>query len=106
MDVLLGTLKSLPTIAGSPLAIIAYLAVIGAWLLSHMRTARFKVLMDRIVTLPAADRKAAIALEMNTVIPEAISAEELLRGKRQFYMMVAYVLTLLAVVLLLTLAYL
>lgn len=106
MDALLGTLKSLPEIAGSPLAIIAYLAVVGGWLLSYMRTARFKLLMNRIGSLPEADRKAVLATEMNTVVPAEISAEDWLRGKRQLYVMIAYVLTLMAIVLVLTLAYL
>lgn len=106
MDALLGTLKSLPDIATNPLAIVAYLVVVGAWLLSYLRAARFKMLLKHISSLPEVDRKTVLATEMNTVIPAAITAEEWLRGKRQFYMMIAYVLTLLAVVLLLTLGYL
>jgi hypothetical protein len=105
MNALLETLKSLPTIAGNPLAVIAYLVVIGAWLLSYFRTARFKSLIDRISSLPEADRKSILATEMNTVIPETISAEDWLRGKRQLYVVVAYVLTLVVAVLLLVLAF-
>ncbi len=106
MDALLNTLKALPGIAGSPLAVVAYIVVIGSWVVSYLRTARFKILMDRIRALPEADRKAVVQLEMNTVLPASISAEQWLRSRRQLYIVVAYVLTLLAALLLLTLAFL
>jgi hypothetical protein len=106
MDVVLNTLKALPSIAGSPLAILAYFVVIGVWLLSYLRTARFRLLVDRIKTLPEADRRRVLEAEMNTVIPQSITAEEWLRSRRQLYVTIAYVLTLLAVVFLVSQAYL
>ncbi len=61
--------------------------------------------MSKIEHVPRADRRAVLALEMNTVIPDSISAEDWLRGKRQFYIVSAYVITLLAVLIVVTLAY-
>jgi|SRR5579864_2563022 len=106
MEVVLDTLKALPSIAGSPLAILAYLVVIGVWLLSYMRTARFRLLVDKIKTLPEADRIRVLEAEMNTVIPKSITAQEWLLSKRQLYLTIAYVLTLLAAIFLISQAYL
>jgi hypothetical protein len=73
---ILDTLKALPAIATHPLAIVAYILVVAAWLLMQQRTARFNALMKRLELLPPAQRKATLALEMNTVIPDSISAED------------------------------
>ena len=106
MDVILNTLKALPSIAGSPLAILAYIVVIGVWLLSYLRTARFRLLIGQIKALPEADRRKILEAEMNTVIPQSITAADWLRSRRQLYLTIAYVLTLLAVVFLIAQAYL
>jgi hypothetical protein len=83
------TLKALPSIAGSPFAILAYIAVIGVWLLSYLRTACFRLLIGQISTLPEADRRKVLEAEMNTVIPPSITAEEWLRSRRQLYVTIS-----------------
>ena len=105
MDMVLGTLKWVPAIATHPLAVSVYVLVVGAWLLAYFRTARFKLLLERIEQVPAKDRKHVVALEMNTVIPDSISAEDWLRGRRQLYIVVAYVITLAAILTIFSLAY-
>jgi hypothetical protein len=93
MNFLAQALKALPTIAMHPLAFAGYAVVIGAWLAAYWRTRRCELLMKHIKQLPEKDRKGAIQLEFNAVLPSTIDAEQWLRGQRQKYYLIAFVVT-------------
>ena len=98
MNFLAQAVKALPTIAVQPLAFAGYALVVGAWLVAYWRTRRFELLMKDIKQLPQKDREAAIQLEFNTILPSRIDADQWLKGKRHKYYLIAYVVTLVSVI--------
>jgi hypothetical protein len=85
--------QAIPTVATHPVAIVAYVIVIGAWLAAYFRTKRFNLLIDQVGQLPENDRKSAIRVELNRIVPATISAEQWLKAKRQQYYLVAFLVT-------------
>ena len=49
-------LEALPKAAANPLAFIAYVVVIAAWLWAYQRTARLKVLLSQLELVPKNQR--------------------------------------------------
>jgi hypothetical protein len=83
-------LQALPSVAGSPLALIAYLATVVAWTLVAMRVNRFKVLMENIKDLPEPDRLKAIEIEIGRAVPKGMTAKQFLQSRMQFFIFLGF----------------
>lgn len=94
MDFLTKALQALPLIAMSPLAFVGYVLTLVAWVYAVFRSRRLKLILARLPDIPETDRAKTIQLELGEVLPANITAEEWLRGKRQKYFFVAFVLLL------------
>jgi len=90
MDFLGKALQSLPEAAQSPLAFIAYLSAIVAWLWVALRTRRLKLVLDKIKDLPPAEIPKIISKEMGEVLPKSISAEDWIRSRKHLYFLFAF----------------
>jgi hypothetical protein len=82
MEEILAFLKAIPAAAASPLALVAYLATVGAWTLIAWRVRRHSALLANIQHLPETDRIKAIQMELGYVeIPGGLTAEQYLRSR-------------------------
>jgi hypothetical protein len=99
-------LKSLPAAASSPLALVAYVLTLLAATLLAMRVARNRNLLRRIDQIPADERRLTLQAEMDTVIPNEISAEEwvTLRTRRLYFSAFAIVCACITLVIVIALA--
>jgi len=98
MDFLSKALEALPSIATSPLAFVGYVLTVAAWVYAVFRARRLKLLLARLSDIPEVDRARIIQLELGEVLPVNITAEQWLRGKRQKYFFVAFILLLVTLV--------
>jgi hypothetical protein len=80
-------LRSLPTAASSPLALLAYALTLLAAVFLATRVSRNRNLLRRIDKFPLRERRSVLQAEMETVIPKEISAEEwiTLRTRRLYF---------------------
>jgi hypothetical protein len=91
MDVIIAFIRAIPSAAASPLALIAYLATLVAWVIIAFRVNRFRELMKRIELLPEADRLAAIKAEMGRVdVPRGLTGEQYLRMRIHTFLLIAF----------------
>jgi hypothetical protein len=74
--------KAIPSAAASPLALVAYLATLGAWTLITWRVRRFRELLQKIELLPEPDRIKALQMELGYVpVLKGLTAEQYLRSR-------------------------
>jgi hypothetical protein len=90
-------LKVLPAAATSPLAFVAYLAVLLAWVTITLQNRRINSLLRSIEKFPEKDRKDIIAREMNIILPKNISAEQWLTERRQRYVFIGFLILVVAI---------
>jgi hypothetical protein len=83
-------LQALPTIASSPLAFVAYVILIAAWLVAVTTSRKSARLFKRIKALPEKDRLPAIELEYRTVPAAGVTAAQWLAAKEATYRLVRY----------------
>lgn len=84
-------LSAIPAAATSPLAFVAYLATLAAWTFIAYRVRRFSILMEKIESLPEADRRPIIEVEFrNAKIPPQLTARQYLDQQRQSYVLYAF----------------
>jgi hypothetical protein len=84
-------LQALPSVATSPLALVAYLLVVAAWLIIALRVKRNKQLLKHLKDLPAKDRLQALRDEMGTIpLKEGFTPEQYLRSRRHLYYFVGF----------------
>jgi hypothetical protein len=86
-------LDHLKDTAASPFALIAYVALIGAWTYLQSRNVRLKRLRD----LPPNQRLEALRLEYKTEPRDGLSAEQWIRSRRQTLVLIAFLATLFVV---------
>jgi hypothetical protein len=95
-------LTELPKAASHPLALVAYLAVVVAWLVLGLRVNRAKAVLDDIEKFPPQDRLKALEREMGAVtVPRDLTAEQWLRSRIHTYYFYGFIV-LCAVVIVLT----
>jgi hypothetical protein len=98
-------LQGLKTAALNPLAFVAYLAAIGAWLVLQLKVRRNKNLLEKISALPEKDRIIALREEMNIeVVPGGFTAEQRLRSKSHFYYVLVVIVLAAVIVILFAIA--
>lgn len=89
MDVIGAFLRAIPSAATSPLALIAYLATLVAWVVVTRRVHRFRELMKHIKDLPERDRLPAIKAELGVVdVPKGLTGEQYLRKRIHTFLFV------------------
>jgi hypothetical protein len=100
MDFLHQALSALPDAAKSPLALIAYVVAIIGSIAYGVLVVRNRNLLQRIESFPERDRLKALEAELGHVrITGGMSADQYLRHKRNQYLLMAFVVLCLAIVL-------
>jgi hypothetical protein len=106
MEEIIASLKAIPAAAASPLALIAYLATVGAWTLIAWRVRRHAVLLAHIQHLPLEDRIKAIQMELGYVeVPKGLSAEQYLRSRIHSFVFSGFVVLCAALVIIAGMAF-
>ena len=78
--------SAIPKAAQNPLALVAYLAAVAAWVFIAARVNRNKSLLANLQKIPASDRLAALRLEMVDIpIPDSVTPTEWLKARNQRY---------------------
>ena len=104
MEFLQEAIKALPTVAGSPLALIGYLATIAAWIWAITRNRRIKLVLEHIKDIPEGDRAETLRNEMGVVLPDNISAEEWICSKKHQYFLIAFIVLALTILTIIAIA--
>jgi hypothetical protein len=86
-------LRGIGTAATNPLAFVAYIVAIGAWVFLRQRVDRNNNLLKRLTVLPKEeDRLAALKAEMGTVpLNEGLSPEQWIRSRTHLYYFLGFV---------------
>lgn len=90
MDNLIDSLK---LIGDQPLALVGYIAIVGAWLYASLLNRKAIALFRAIKSLPEEDRLKAITLEYRVVPKSGLTAEQWLRSRQTSYIFAAFALT-------------
>jgi hypothetical protein len=78
--------ESIPSVAQSPLALVAYIAAVVAWTIVSVRIRRNRNLLKNLEKLRPQDRLAALELEMGTVrVPGGLTPSQWLRSQVNRY---------------------
>ena len=105
MDFIKSAIKALPIVASSPLALIAFLCLVGAWVVIGLRVQRNKNLLANLEKLPSKDRLQALKDEMGTVrIKSGLTPEQYLRSRIHRFWLIGFVTLCLVILLTLALA--
>lgn len=105
MDFLTQALKALPTVAKSPLALVAFIVVVLAWLILGLKVNRNRNVLKHLKDIPAKDRLAALEAEIGRVrIKSGLTADEYLRSRIHQYWLIGSIVLCLMIAVLFTLA--
>jgi hypothetical protein len=85
-------LESLPHAATSPLALIAYIFAIGAWVWIASRTKRLKAVLDKIDKVPKGERVRVIQHGVGETLPDNISSKHYLEHRRNQLILYAFLI--------------
>lgn len=98
-DFLRSAISAIPTVATNPLAFVAYIVVIIAWVIIAWRVKRNSNLLKSLDKLPENDRLAALQLEMGTVrLAKGLSPSQYVRSRIHFYYFLGFSILCLVVV--------
>jgi hypothetical protein len=84
-------LEAIPSAAASPLALVTYLAAVGAWLAIAWRLRIVQAVSRALPDLPKNQRADAIKLALNRAVPPNLTPEQFLRGQRDFYILIGFI---------------
>lgn len=105
MDFFSNALGAIPAAASHPFALLAYVAVLLAWLVIGLRVKRNSNLINGLHHLPEGDRIIALKAEMRHVdVPAGLSATDWLERNRQQYYLIAFLAVLGALVVVVVIA--
>jgi hypothetical protein len=97
--------SGLPAVASSPYALVAYLAVIAAWVVIAWRVKRNSNLLQSLGKLPPRDRLKALQAEMGSVqLASGLSPEQWLRSRVHLYYFLGFAVVILSFVILFVVA--
>ncbi|MBW3622730.1 MAG: hypothetical protein KY468_04895 [Armatimonadetes bacterium] len=96
-------LQQLPTAATNPLAFVAYVAVVIAWVVVAVKVSTYKVLMSKLDHIPSEDRRNVLEIQMGPM-PEHISPKDYLELKKRQYLLFGFLTVCGAVVMLFAMA--
>jgi hypothetical protein len=91
MDGFSAFLKAIPSAAASPLALVAYLAAVGAWLAIAWRLKVVQEVSRQLPHLPEHERAGTVRAALNRAVPPNLSPEQFLRGQRDFYVLIGFI---------------
>ncbi len=96
---------ALPSVASSPLALIAYLAIVLCWGIIAWKVKRNKNLLTSLDKLPEKDRLKALEMEMGAVrVQTGLTAEQWLRSLTRKYILAGLAIICLTIVLIVILS--
>src|SRR5215216_5984142 len=93
-------LKHLQDVATSPLALIGYLCVVGAWVFVSDRRRR----LDKLQDLPEEDRIRAIERDYKGNLSQGLSPEQWIRAEKHKYIFFGYLAFIVIVFLIIVVA--
>ena len=99
-----GFLSALGTVAGHPLALVAYVVLVGAWAFVIFRQGRLRTLGDMIKDIPEEQRAALIEQELSVRPRAGLSAPQWLENQKRNQLLVAFIATLIVLLLIISLA--
>lgn len=91
-------LTELKTVAGSPLAFVAYLAVLAAWVFAVHHGSKLARLGTFLKEIPEADRSSLIARELSITPRAGLTAEQWLAYQTRKHLLIAFLATVVALV--------
>ncbi|PAU39731.1 hypothetical protein CKF94_01350 [Vibrio coralliilyticus] len=97
-------LQGLSEAAKSPLAFVAYCIVILGWISIAWKESRFKVIAKNLELIPEEQRLEAMKLEYGLEPKDGLSAESYLNLKKKNYLFLAFAITIISALLIVTLA--
>lgn len=98
-----GFLDALLIVAGHPLALVGYVGVVAAWAFAVYRQGRLRALGNILGQLPESERGEALARELSVQPRSGLSAEQWLENRKRGYLLVAFLATLVVLVLIVAL---
>jgi endonuclease YncB( thermonuclease family) len=98
-------LSSLPTVASSPLAFIAYLCLVGSWLAIALKVRRNKNILKHLDKIPTTDRLRVLQLEMGAIhLKSGFTPEQWMRARIHHYYFLGFVLLCLVIIVIFVIA--
>jgi tetratricopeptide (TPR) repeat protein len=97
-------LKGLSEASKTPYAFVAYALIILSWTANILLTGRLRIISKNLKQLPEQQRIQALALEYNLRPKGGLSSAEYLRNEKRKYFLIAFVITVVAMLLLFTLS--
>jgi hypothetical protein len=91
-------LNALPSVAGHPLALIGYLALIIAWVVVTLQTHKINQAATLIKDLPDADKATTLKDILGVELRKGLSADKYLKSRKMQFIFIAFCLTLAAIV--------
>jgi hypothetical protein len=85
-------LKQLTTVASSPYAFVAYVALVIVWAIVVVKTRRLVAISQNLSLLPEADRKSILEKDYGFHLKEGMSAKDFLKAQRTAYVLLARIL--------------
>lgn len=96
-------IKGLVEAAKSPLAFVAYIILAVGWMTILWKESRIKTISKTLSELPEKQRLNALKLEYQLIPKKGLNSEQFLKHERRKYFFVAYGLTVIAVIIVITL---
>ncbi|MEM7622623.1 MAG: hypothetical protein AAF235_05410, partial [Planctomycetota bacterium] len=93
-------LDAIPSAASHPLALVAYVTVVGAWVFVIVRHGRLRTLTKMLDKLPEHERAALVQRELSVQPRAGLSAADWLAQRKRDQLLVGFVVSCIAVVLL------
>lgn len=96
--------EGLKTVAGHPLALVGYVCLLAAWVFTVFRRSKLHSIEKLIKDLPEAERAEVLKHELSVLPREGITAQEWLEDRKRNQLFVAFIATLVVVLLIVALA--
>ena len=96
-------IKGLVEAAKSPLAFVAYIILAVGWMTILWKESRIKTISKTLGELPEKQRLNALKLEYQLIPKKGLNSEQFLKHERRKYFFVAYGLTVIAIIIVITL---
>jgi hypothetical protein len=93
MEFLIQALRSLPVVATSSYAFLAYLAVVLAWVIIAWKVRRNRTLLENLEKFPEPDRIKIVRDEMGITLKTGLSPEQWIRTRIHKYFFIGFLVT-------------
>ena len=96
-------IKGIIEAAKSPLAFVAYIVLAVGWMTILWKESRIKIIAKTLSELPEKQRLNALKLEYQLIPKKGLTSDQFLKNERRKYFFIAYGLTLIAIIIVITL---